>query len=121
MAALGDDMAERVAEDCGLKRETDKTLTSRAALKRDLAAIRKRGFALDDEENAIGLRCVAAVIYDEYARPWAGVSVSGPAARVTDDRLSALGRRVAEAAHVITAELGGRLPDGVADQSAAVD
>ena len=93
-----------------LPRETPKTISKPDALKADLAKIRKRGYAIDDEENAVGLRCVAGVIFDEHAEPLAGLSVSGPMARMTDARIPVLGNAVFQIAAEITAELGGRLP-----------
>ncbi|MEM9443516.1 MAG: IclR family transcriptional regulator C-terminal domain-containing protein, partial [Pseudomonadota bacterium] len=57
--------------------------------------------------NAIGLRCVAAVIQDEHGDALAGISLSGPMARITDDRLPILGKMVQAVAEDITAELGG--------------
>ena len=86
---------------------TEKTLVTPKALKADLEELRARGYAIDDEENAVGLRCVAAPILDEHGAPLASLSVSGPAARIPDHRLSLLGALVAEAARSITAEVGG--------------
>jgi IclR family acetate operon transcriptional repressor len=93
-----------------LTRETPHTLTTAADLKRDLAQIQARGYAVDNEENAIGLRCVAAVIFDEHASTLAALSVSGPTARIADSRIPALGAAIAGIAAEITAELGGRRP-----------
>ncbi len=89
---------------------TARTITSEAELRRDLTAIRARGYAIDDEETAIGLRCVASVIFNEHAEPVAGISVSGPAARISSQRLAQLGALVTEAAADITHEMGGRWP-----------
>ncbi len=88
--------------------ETENTLASAEDLQRDLDVIKTRGYAVDDEENAVGLRCVAAVIFDEYASPMAGLSLSGPAARVTDARIPALGAAVSQVAREITAAIGGQ-------------
>ena len=93
-----------------LPRETPKTISKPEALKSELVKIRKRGYAIDDEENAVGLRCVAGVIFDEHAEPLAGLSVSGPMARMTDARIPVLGNAVFQIAAEITGELGGRLP-----------
>ncbi len=49
--------------------ETENTLASAEDLQRDLDVIKTRGYAVDDEENAVGLRCVAGVIFDEYGKP----------------------------------------------------
>lgn len=93
-----------------LPRETPKTISKPEALKSELVKIRRRGYAIDDEENAVGLRCVAGVIFDEHAEPLAGLSVSGPMARMTDARIPVLGNAVFQIAAEITGELGGRLP-----------
>ncbi|HSD59775.1 MAG TPA: IclR family transcriptional regulator C-terminal domain-containing protein, partial [Burkholderiales bacterium] len=81
-----------------------------ARLADELSATRQRGFALDDEEHAIGLRCAAAAIVDEEGRPLGAISISGPAARLSRERLLELGARVAREAASITRELGGRSP-----------
>ena len=93
-----------------LTRETQHTITSVSALSTSLPEIRERGYSVDDEEYAVGLRCVASAIFDEHSRPLAGISVSGPTARMTEKRLPVLGRNVNAIADEITAELGGRLP-----------
>lgn len=99
-----------ILQNKSLPRETPKTISKPDALKADLVNVRKRGYAIDDEENAVGLRCVAGVIFDEHAEPLAGLSVSGPMARMTDARIPVLGNAVSQIAAEITAELGGRLP-----------
>ena len=107
-------MPERAVADIvsrkGLGRETFKTVTSLRDLTRELVQVRQCGFAIDDEEFAIGLRCVASAIYDEKGEPIAGISISGPSARMTDDRLSELGLRVTQRACDITKQLGGHKP-----------
>ncbi len=97
----------RALERHGLPQVTDNTIRTPAALRAELERTRARGFAVDDEEHAVGLRCVAAAVLDEHGRPLAGLSVSGPTARVADHRLALLGALVAGAAREITAELGG--------------
>ena len=68
------------------------------------------GYALDDEEQSIGMRCVASIIYDENGGPLAAISISGPTARITKARIPALGRLVQKTCIDITADFGGRLP-----------
>ena len=86
---------------------TGHTVTSRSALLEELALAADRGYAIDDEEHALGLRCVAAAIRDEAGRPWAAVSLAGPTSRLPPARLAELGTRVRDAASDITAVLGG--------------
>jgi len=81
-----------------------------ADLKKELAAILARGYAVDDEESAIGLRCVSGPVFDEYGSAMAGLSISGPAARIPEHRLAVLGRLVAAVAAEVTQEVGGRAP-----------
>ena len=68
------------------------------------------GYAIDDEEQSIGMRCVASIIYDENGGPLAAISISGPTARITNARIPSLGRLVQKTCKDITAEFGGRLP-----------
>lgn len=68
----------------GLPRLTQYTHSTRAALGKALAFSRERGYALDNEECEIGVRCVAAPVRDYTGRIVAGLSVSGPTSRVTD-------------------------------------
>jgi IclR family acetate operon transcriptional repressor len=93
-----------------LHRYTEHTLTTREALVAELAASRRRGFAIDDEEHAIGLRCVAAAIHDELGRPWAALSLAGPTSRFTRERIDALGALVRDTAREVSLALGGEPP-----------
>lgn len=76
-------------------------------LKEGLAQIRKQGFSFDDEEHALGLRCVAACIFDEHREAFAAISISGPVSRITDDRVIELGALVIHAAKEISLAYGG--------------
>ena len=107
LAAMPEEDVERIIALRGLPAATAKTITTPAALRAELQAIRKRGFAIDEEENAIGLRCVAAPVFDEQGKPIAAISLSGPTARIGDDLLLSLGEIVLDAARHITAGLGG--------------
>ena len=81
----------------GLARKTDRTITDEATLSRELRAVRERGYAVDDEENELGARCVAAPILGPAGTVIAAVSVSGPSTRMPIDRLDALGAAVRSA------------------------
>jgi len=93
-----------------LPRYTEHTLMTREALVAELAASRRRGYAIDDEEHAIGLRCVAAAIHDEQGRPWAALSLAGPTSRFTRRRIDALGALVRDTACAVSLALGGEPP-----------
>ncbi|MGD8420396.1 MAG: IclR family transcriptional regulator C-terminal domain-containing protein [Gammaproteobacteria bacterium] len=112
LAAMPENRVAQILERRGLRRYTERTLDNPAALYAELEQTRRRGYALDDEEHAVGLRCVAAAIFDENAQALAAISLSGPTARVVDDRLGELGQAIRRTAEEITASLGGRKPAG---------
>ncbi len=92
-----------------LQHFTDKTRDSLPLLLDDIAGIRARGWSIDDEEHTLGMRCVAAPIFDEYGEAVAGISVSGPAVRLPDEKVDALGPIVVKAAAGLTKAMGGRV------------
>ncbi|WP_158602096.1 IclR family transcriptional regulator [Pararobbsia silviterrae] len=94
----------------GLHRLTPQSIMRGTALHDALDTIRRVGYAIDNEEVAIGLRCVAAPIFNEFSEPVAAISVVGPTLRVTLDRLDDLSKRVMIAASEITTAIGGRMP-----------
>lgn len=90
-----------------LERFTDFTLTDIAALKDDLTQTRTRGYAIDGEERNIGMRCIAAPVFDMHGEAVAGISVSGPTSRVGTDRIASLTTHVVAAARDLSAAIGG--------------
>ena len=110
LSAMPDRELSRVLHRRGLPKVTVKTITTTAALRADLARAREFGYAVDDEEHAVGLRCIAAVIFNETADPVAAISLSGPMARIPDERIAVLGDLVRRRARAITSQLGGAPP-----------
>lgn len=104
---LPDEEVRRILHKTGLERFTEKTLVEPDRLFEDLSAAQARGWAIDDEERTPGMRCVAAPIYNEYGEAFAGLSVSGPTVRLTDERLGELGPMVKRAAEAVTKSIGG--------------
>jgi len=108
LAHLSDEQVTTLLHQKGLHYYTPKTLMSPQSLKENLAQVRKAGFSFDDEEHALGLRCVAAPIYDDHGEPFAALSISGPIARMTDDRITELGALVIREARQVTLAYSGR-------------
>jgi len=108
LAFAPEHVREQIFQCWDARQLTMRTITSEPVLREELEKIRRQGYAVDDEETAVGLRCVASVIFDENAEAIAGISVSGPTARITDARLKQLGALVMEAAFDITQDIGGR-------------
>lgn len=105
--------AERVVQILAARGQagfTARSITDPATLHADLAATRTRGYAIDDEERAEGMRCVAAPIFNAFGEPVAGISVSGPAFRLGLHRTAAIGAMVADAAEQVSRALGGLPP-----------
>ena len=111
LSAMPDSELAKVFHRHGLSRVTLKTITTTPELRDDLARSRERGYAIDDEEHAVGLRCIAAVVFNENADPIAAMSLSGPMARIPDERIPVLGDLVRRKADAITMQLGGSLPE----------
>ncbi|KYG25015.1 transcriptional regulator [Bradyrhizobium sp. AT1] len=110
LATYSDEDVGAVIRHHGMPRLTEKSIVRPSDLFKELEKIRKQGFALDDEEACMGLRCIAAVVYNDCAEPLAAISVSGMTSRLTDDRLPEVGQIVREVAGELTVALGGVMP-----------
>jgi len=87
---------------------TPNTLVSRASILTELARISSTGFAVDNEEMEIGVRCVAALVFDYTGKAVAAVSISGAALRITPARIEYFGEKVKQCAEAISAKLGNK-------------
>jgi len=96
-----------------LERCTDQTITSRAVLEAELAAVRERGFAVIDGELEPGLVAVAAPIHRDGGAVVAALSVSGPGTRLTPPRIADVAAACVAQARGLSQVLGHRR-DGVA-------
>ena len=90
----------------GLKRFTANTITDPAVLAEELTAIRAKGYAIDDEEIEVGLRCVAAPIRNHTGRVIAAISVAAPVQRMTKKNVQTTAPTVVAAADAISRRLG---------------
>jgi DNA-binding IclR family transcriptional regulator len=108
LAELPDPEVNEVIRRWGLKAITPNTITTASGLKSELRAIRSRGYAIDNEEKESGLRCVSAPVRSESGKLLAALSVSGPAFRVTKERVPEIGKAVMQAAGELSYELGYR-------------
>ena len=92
---------------------TPKTITTQEALEQELALVRQKGFAVDDEENEFGVCCIASPVFDVAGVTTAAIGISGPTVRVYGEHINSLGQIVKETAHRLSCELGfdGQYPD----------
>ncbi len=90
----------------GLAAMTAETVTSPETLRRQLAEIRERGYAIDRGEHFEGVCCVAAPVFGYERTVVASISIAGPAPRMADERLAHLGEEVWRAATTVSRQLG---------------
>ena len=68
-----------------------------------------RGYSIDNEERNLGMRCIAAPVFDVNAEAVAGISVSGPTSRVSQQDVERLSASVRQAANALSVAIGGHL------------
>lgn len=91
----------------GMPRRTSRTILTVEDLFRDLATIRGRGYAFDDEEDAEGIICVGAPVFDHRGSAAGALSVTGLKQGIPQWRLDEIGTIVADHAAQVSAKLGG--------------
>src|SRR3954470_3239018 len=84
---------------------TPRTLTTLEALQEDLAKIRRRGYATDNEEHELGVACVPPPLLDRAHRPIAAISISGPISRILNAETPELAGLLREHAEAVSAGL----------------
>ncbi len=103
LAHLPSEQADTLINSFSYQAYTPKTLTSAGALREDLARVRRNGYAMDDEESVLGVRCLAVAVLDGERAPIAGISISGPISRMSDARLPEFADAIRTAARQIAA------------------
>jgi DNA-binding IclR family transcriptional regulator len=100
------DVIDQIVSKIRFVRYTPKTLTSPDALLRALERVRRRGYAIDDQEIEMGVRCIGAPIFDEKRNAIAAVSVSGPASRITPPTMPEITEHLLRCCRDISLSLG---------------
>ncbi|WP_235836929.1 HTH-type transcriptional regulator BhcR [Cereibacter johrii] len=107
LAWYPEERIETILDREGLAKFTSLTITSASTLMRDLARTRDRGYALEDQEGAEGMRAVAAPVFNSFGEPVAAITLAGPAFRLSLSDSTRLGTLVREAADEVTEATGG--------------
>lgn len=115
LAHMDEDRLSRLLDGRGrttpvLEPFTEYTITDAGTLRADLAETRRRGYAIDGEEKNLGMRCIAAPVFDMTQEAVAGISVSGPTSRVGEDQIEFLSNAVMQAASDLSLAIGGAAP-----------
>jgi len=105
LAQFSDEEVQQILQRTGMRQITPGTHRTLGSLLADLDATRKRGWAIDEGENEVGLRCVGASIVDAGGRAFGGVSVSALEFEMPNSRLAPVAADVTEAAREISASL----------------
>jgi IclR family acetate operon transcriptional repressor len=108
LAFLPRSAAEAIMASHGLVRRTPKTIVTWQALDRELARVRRRGYAIDDVETEDDVRCVGAPVFDYRGGPVAALSVSAPTSRMPLARAHDVGPVVCEKARAVSQVMGWR-------------
>ena len=108
LADLPDTTVEEILGRAGMPALTEHTIATPEALLAELREVRRRGYAIDNEERAYGVKCISAPIRDYTGRVIGAISVSGPAFRVSAETLPALISAVTTAAAAVSRRQGYR-------------
>ena len=107
LAFTPDEEANKIIEqNILLKRRTKNTITSVQELKSELKQIRSRGFAIDNEENEEGIKCVGGAIFNHEGSVVAGISISVPVTRMQDEKVLKYGNLIMKAVQRLSEKIG---------------
>lgn len=106
LSCLDESEVRRILRGQPLMRYTDGAVTNLGELLGELKKTRKQGYAVDNEETEVGLRCVGAPIRDCMGEMVGAVSVAGPSARLVPEKIPLLGNIVTKVASSISRRLG---------------
>ncbi|MEM6587785.1 MAG: HTH-type transcriptional regulator BhcR [Pseudomonadota bacterium] len=106
LSEMAPDQMAHLMHGTELEHFTQFTITDPSALTKEMDRIRTRGFSIDDQEKNIGMRCIAAPVRNWTGHAVAGISISGPVARIEDGEIDTLSEAVMEAAKELSAALG---------------
>lgn len=93
-------------ENIEFKQLTPNTITSKDKFLLELSSIRKKKYAIDNEEMAIGLCCIAVPIFDHNSYPAYAISVSGPSLRITSKVLEEIKTTILHASSELSQMMG---------------
>ena len=106
MATLPEREVKQIWNESVTEKKTDKTVTDYDEMQKLLEEVRKNGYALDDEENEKGVRCIAACLHGYQNEVKYAFSISGPTSRMTRERVMELAVDVKKVQEELSRELG---------------
>ncbi len=106
LAYLPETEVEQIWNSSDIVKKTAFTITDFKEFKKELRQIRSRGYALDNEENELGIRCIAVPVFDYHETPQYALSISTLVSRMPDERLEELAGQLLAAARDMSRVLG---------------
>lgn len=106
LAEMKDEEIEYIWNNSLIEKKTEHTITTYIELMNEINEVRRNGFALDNEENELGVRCIAGCVRDLQGFPNHAFSISAPAVRMTDDRVKQLAVDILRTKDIIQKILG---------------
>jgi len=111
LAHMDSDRRERFIKEMSLEKYTSFTITETEMMIGDLNDILARGYSIDNEERNLGMRCIAAPVFDFNREVIAGISISGPTSRVGTRSIPVFSDAVLRAANLLTDAIAGTFPN----------
>ncbi|MCR8644509.1 IclR family transcriptional regulator [Paenibacillus sp. N1-5-1-14] len=109
LAFFEESAIERILQEVKFQKFTPYTLDTPDEIKQELRKIREQGYAIDDEEIEIGLKCVAAPIFNHEGTVVASISCAGPKHRFSDEKTAIVIQEVRSAGLEVSRKLGYRV------------
>lgn len=106
LAFQDDDEIERILSKSALESFTINTLTDVEAIKKELQVVRECGYAIDDEEIEVGLKCIAAPIFNHQGKVIASISCASPVMRLNEELIDSVIQGIKTAAAQISSSMG---------------
>jgi len=109
-AHISQERLEKILADRGMEKRTAKTITTLPRLLKDLEKVRAQGYAVDDEENNMGARCVGAPVFNQSGAVEASIGLSGTTNQVNAHTMPRIVEALKDAARHVSLQLGYRVP-----------
>ena len=110
VAHIPQQQLEKILAERSMEKRTPKTITSLGRLLKELEKVRTLGYAVDDEENNLGARCVGAPVFNQHGGIEASVGLSGTIHQVNEHTMPRIVEALKDAARHLSMQLGYRAP-----------
>jgi DNA-binding IclR family transcriptional regulator len=110
VAYIPPERLEKIVSERAMEKRTPKTITTLPRLLKELEKVRSQGYAVDDEENNLGARCVGAPVFNQQGAIEASVGLSGTIGQVNAQAMPRIVEALKDAARHVSMQLGYRVP-----------